>query len=155
MSMSPTGPSSGTMTDAVFRNGSGTLDLAYQITVSVNAPVPVIRKADASFLGYLTDVDVLANGSVLPAGVFGDGSHIEVSAGESQRMMSGDGSVCGQSSTACGKLGPRAISTDELSGFNSLGRLPLCNALISARACGKPVEKGLPRVRNPSCLFTI
>jgi PEP-CTERM motif len=48
------GVTSGTLTSAVYRNTSGTLDFYYQVDNSSNSATAIARETDTSFLGFIT-----------------------------------------------------------------------------------------------------
>src|SRR5262249_5028603 len=49
-------------------------DFAYQVSVSANSTDSIGRLTALSFFGFQTDVGYTVNGSVLPGGVFSDGT---------------------------------------------------------------------------------
>jgi hypothetical protein len=83
---------SGTYTDAVYKNVSGTLDFVYQFTNSATSNVGITETTGYSFTGFSTDVGYLANGGSLPGGVFVNGSTVTPGIPDDV-SRSGDGST--------------------------------------------------------------
>jgi hypothetical protein len=67
---------SGTYTDAVYQNVSGTLDFVYQFSNSSSSSVAITSTTGYNFGAFATDVGYVQNGASLPNGIFVNGSTI-------------------------------------------------------------------------------
>ncbi|MDQ6664534.1 MAG: hypothetical protein M3Z23_09085, partial [Acidobacteriota bacterium] len=102
------GTTSGTLTSAVFRNPSGTLDFYYQFSDSAASQSDLSRESNTSFTGFATQTGYRIDGGSLPGSVFQNGGVVPVSA---DRDASGN--VVGFSFTppSSGKVNPGMFST--------------------------------------------
>jgi hypothetical protein len=74
------GTTSGSLTTAVFRNSSGTLDFYYQIFNSNNSATAIARLTAVNFTGFATATGFRLDGLSLPGGVFVNGTVVPVTA---------------------------------------------------------------------------
>lgn len=84
--------SSGTYTDAVYQNTSGTLDFVYQFSNSSSSKVAVTSTTGYNFGNFFTDVGYVQNGASLPGGIFVNGSTVTPGIPDTI-SRSGDGST--------------------------------------------------------------
>jgi hypothetical protein len=82
----------GTYTDAVYRNTSGTLDFVYQFSNSSSSSVAITSTTGYNFGNFTTDVGYVQNGAALPGGIFMNGSTITPGVPD-DISRSGDGST--------------------------------------------------------------
>lgn len=68
------GTTSGTLTSAVYRNPSGTLDFYYQVANALASATAIARETDTNFVGWDTWTGYRIDGSALSGGVFVDGT---------------------------------------------------------------------------------
>lgn len=68
------GTTSGTLTSAVFRNPSGTLDFYYQFSNSAASQSDLARESDTSFTGYATQTGYRIDGGGLAGALFQNGA---------------------------------------------------------------------------------
>lgn len=74
------GTTSGTLTSAVFRNPSGTLDFYYQFSNSAASQSDLARESDTSFTGFATQTAYRIDGGGLAGALFQNAGVIPVSA---------------------------------------------------------------------------
>ncbi len=74
------GTTSGTLTTAVFRNSSGTLDFYYQVSNSASSATEIARMTATSFTGFLTAVGYRTDGATLSGSLFVNGTIAPVTA---------------------------------------------------------------------------
>jgi PEP-CTERM motif len=89
----PTKITSGTVTTAVFKEGSGTLDFYYQVENDPTSASAVARITESSFVGFLTNVGFRIDGSVTLGAPFVDGTVPPPNTSLADRNV--DGSVIG------------------------------------------------------------
>jgi hypothetical protein len=65
---------SGSITAAVFRNPTGTLDFVYQVSNNAGSLDAINRVTAINFTGFTTDVGFTLSGSTFPGGSFVDGT---------------------------------------------------------------------------------
>jgi hypothetical protein len=68
------GTTSGTLTSAVYRNPSGTLDFYYQVANALASATAIARETNTNFVGWETWTGYRIDGGALSGGVFVDGS---------------------------------------------------------------------------------
>lgn len=68
------GTTSGTLTAAVFRNSSGTLDFYYQVANSAGSATAIARETDTNFAGFTTWTGYRIDGASLAGALFQNGS---------------------------------------------------------------------------------
>lgn len=68
------GNTSGTLTSAVFRNPTGTLDFYYQVANDAGSATAIARETATSFFGWETWTGYRIDGGALPGGHFVDGT---------------------------------------------------------------------------------
>ena len=64
------GNTNGTLTSAVYRNPTGTLDFYYQVANSASSATAIARETDTSFAGFGTALGFRADGNTLAGGLF-------------------------------------------------------------------------------------
>jgi hypothetical protein len=74
------GTTSGTLTTAVFRNSSGTLDFYYQVSNSASSATEIARMTATSFTGFLTAAGYRTDGATLFGSLFVNGTLAPVTA---------------------------------------------------------------------------
>lgn len=68
------GTTSGTLTTAVFRETSGTLDFYYQVMNNASSATSIGRESNTNFDSFQTSASTIVNGSTIPGGLFVDGT---------------------------------------------------------------------------------
>lgn len=68
------GTTSGTLTSAVYRNPSGTIDFYYQVANALVSATAIARETNTNFLGWDTWTGYRIDGSALAGGIFVDGT---------------------------------------------------------------------------------
>lgn len=68
------GTTSGTLTSAVYRNPSGTLDFYYQVANALTSATAIARETDTNFVGWTTWTGYRIDGGSLPGGLWVNGT---------------------------------------------------------------------------------